>query len=136
MTDAAPPPEPVEQVAEAAAKVVAAVEATGRKGLAIQANAADTDAVKAAVDQAAEALGGLGEGPHDELPAVLARYRVFLSPIRYSSLSLAVCEAMTIGLPVVGLATTELVTVVNNGVSGYLETSVELPEEEEARTET
>lgn len=45
--------------AEAAAKVVAAVEAAGRKGLAIQANAADTDAVKAAVDQAAATLGGL-----------------------------------------------------------------------------
>lgn len=45
--------------AEASAKVVAAVEAAGRKGLAIQANAADADAVKAAVDQAAATLGGL-----------------------------------------------------------------------------
>lgn len=78
------------------------------------------------IGMGSEALGGLGEVPHAELPAVLARYRVFVSPIRYSSLSLAVCEAMTLGLPVVGLATTELVTVVNNGVSGYLETSVDL----------
>jgi glycosyltransferase involved in cell wall biosynthesis len=29
-----------------------------------------------------------------------------------------------IGMPVIGLATTELVTVVQNGVSGYLETDL------------
>ncbi len=70
-------------------------------------------------------LGGLGEVPHAELPAFIARYRFFFNPIRYTSLGLAVCEAMSVGLPVVGLATTELVTVVQNGVSGYVETDVE-----------
>src|SRR5262249_20614043 len=59
-----------------------------------------------------------------ELPAFEARYRFFFNPIRYTSLGLAVLEAMMIGLPVVGLATTEMVTVVENGVSGYLDADV------------
>lgn len=71
-----------------------------------------------------EALGGLGDIPHGRLPYVLAEYRFFFNPIRYTSLGLAVCEAMMLGLPVVGLATTELATVVENGVSGYVDTDV------------
>lgn len=42
-----------------AAEVVAAVEASGRKGFAIQADSADAAAVRQSVDQAAERLGGL-----------------------------------------------------------------------------
>ena len=57
-----------------------------------------------------------------DLPAFAARYRFFFNPIRYTSLGLAVCEAMLIGMPVLGLATTEMVTVVANGVCGYLAT--------------
>ena len=68
--------------------------------------------------------GGIGEVGHAELPAFEARYRFFLNPLRYPSLGLAVCEAMMVGMPVVGLATTEMVTVVENGMSGYLDTSV------------
>lgn len=45
--------------AEAAAKVVAAIEALGRKATAIQADAADTAAVRAGVAKAAEFLGGI-----------------------------------------------------------------------------
>jgi hypothetical protein len=70
----------------------------------------------------AEALGGLGEIPHDELPPFLARYRLFFHPIRYTSLGLAVCEAMMLGLPIVALATTEMPTVVRDGVSGFVST--------------
>ncbi|MGF1479683.1 MAG: glycosyltransferase [Cyanophyceae cyanobacterium] len=72
----------------------------------------------------AESLGGLGEVPHQDLPALMSRYRFFFHPVRYTSLGLAVCEAMLVGLPLVGLATTELVTVVDNGVSGYVSTDV------------
>ncbi len=71
-----------------------------------------------------EELGGLGEVPHDRLPAFQARYRFFFNPIRYTSLGLAVCEAMMVGMPIIGLATTEMVTAVTNGVSGYVETDV------------
>jgi glycosyltransferase involved in cell wall biosynthesis len=55
----------------------------------------------------------------------MSRYRFFFNPIRYTSLGLAVCEAMMVGLPVIGLATTEMVTVVENGVSGYVNTDLE-----------
>lgn len=72
----------------------------------------------------AESLGGLGEVPPPELPAFAARYRFFFHPVRYTSLGLAVLEAMTLGLPIVGLATTELVTVIENGVHGYIDTDV------------
>lgn len=70
-------------------------------------------------------LGGLGEIPNHKLAGFEARYRFFFNPIRYTSLGLAVCEAMMIGMPVVGLATTEMVTVVQNDVSGYLDTDVD-----------
>ncbi|UDY37497.1 glycosyltransferase [Dermatobacter hominis] len=67
-----------------------------------------------------ERLGGLGEVPPLEVAAFAARYRVLLSPIRWTSLNMSICEAMMIGLPVVGFATTELPSVVENGVSGFL----------------
>jgi hypothetical protein len=69
-------------------------------------------------------LDGLGEVPHAQLPALQARYRFFFNPIRYTSLGLAVCEAMMLGMPIVGLATTEMAMVVENGVSGYVGTDV------------
>ena len=70
----------------------------------------------------AESLGGLGNISHRDLPELMARYRFFFHPVRYTSLGLAVCEAMSLGLPIVGLATTELPTVVENDVSGYIHT--------------
>lgn len=72
----------------------------------------------------AESLGGLGEIPPHELAGFIARYRFFFNPIRYTSLGLAVIEAMMVGLPIVGLATTELATVIENGVSGFVATDV------------
>jgi glycosyltransferase involved in cell wall biosynthesis len=72
----------------------------------------------------AEWLGGLGEVFPPDLPAFEARYRFFFNPIRYTSLGLAVVEAMTVGMPVVGLATTEMAAAVKNGVSGYVDTDV------------
>jgi glycosyltransferase involved in cell wall biosynthesis len=77
------------------------------------------------VGMGSEEMGGLGEIPPPELAAFEARYRFFFNPIRYTSLGLAVLEAMMIGMPIIGLATTEMVTVVGNGVSGYLDTKVE-----------
>jgi hypothetical protein len=70
----------------------------------------------------AESMGGLGEIAPSELARFAARYRFFFNPIRYTSLGLAVIEAMMIGLPVIGLATTELATVIENGVSGFIAT--------------
>lgn len=73
----------------------------------------------------AEAMGGLGEVPHAELIEFSASYRFFFNPIRYTSLGLAVCEAMLLGMPIVGLATTEMATAVRNGENGYVDTDVE-----------
>ena len=69
-----------------------------------------------------ERLGGLGEVDPVQLPAFLARYRFAGNPIRWTSLGLAVIEAMQVGLPVVGLATTEMPTAVVDGWSGILRT--------------
>lgn len=69
--------------------------------------------------------GGLGEVDHQKLPYFESRYRFFFNPIRYTSLGLAVCEAMMLGMPVVGLATTEMATAVVNGLNGYVDTSIE-----------
>jgi glycosyltransferase involved in cell wall biosynthesis len=69
-------------------------------------------------------IGGLGEILHPQLPDFIKRYRFFFNPIRYTSLGLAVLEAMGIGIPVVGLATTEMVTVIRDGVSGILHTNI------------
>jgi len=71
-----------------------------------------------------EALGGLGDVPYRELHRRLAEYRFMFSPIRYTSLPLAVIEGMTLGMPVVALATTELPTVIENGKTGFISCNV------------
>ncbi len=68
--------------------------------------------------------GGLGELLHPQLPEFISRYRFFFNPIRYTSLGLAVLESMMVGLPFVGIATTEYVTVVENEVSGFINTDI------------
>lgn len=77
------------------------------------------------VGMMADELDGLGEISHDELAEFEARYRFFFNPIRYTSLGLSVCEAMMVGMPVIGLATTEMVTTIENGVSGYVDTNIQ-----------
>lgn len=66
--------------------------------------------------------GGLGEIANLDLPGHLARYRFYFHPIRWTSLGLAAIEAMTVGVPLVGLATTELVSVIRNGENGCIDT--------------
>jgi len=72
-----------------------------------------------------EHFGGLGDLPHDDLTAIESRHRFFFNPIRYTSLGLAVCEAMMLGMPVVGLATTEMSTVIENGKTGFIDTNID-----------
>ncbi len=72
-----------------------------------------------------EELGGLGDVPYRDLHRHIAEYRFYFSPMRYTSLPLAVVEAMTIGLPVVALATTEVPTVITNGETGYVSCDVD-----------
>jgi hypothetical protein len=77
------------------------------------------------VGMGADALGGLGEVRHAELPAFAARYRFFFNPIRHTSMGLAVIEAMLAGLPIVALATTEMVTVIRDGENGFIDTDLD-----------
>jgi glycosyltransferase involved in cell wall biosynthesis len=69
--------------------------------------------------------GGLGEIENTELAAFVSRYRFFFNPIRWTSLGLSVIEAMMVGMPIVALATTEMVTVVRNGENGYVDTRLD-----------
>ncbi|MEW6098007.1 MAG: glycosyltransferase family 4 protein [Pseudomonadota bacterium] len=69
--------------------------------------------------------GGLGEVENRRLAEFVADYRFFFNPIRYTSLGLAIIEAMMVGLPVVGLATTELATVIRNGENGFVDTRLD-----------
>jgi glycosyltransferase involved in cell wall biosynthesis len=55
----------------------------------------------------APALGGR-DLPQDALHDEMAQRRVYLHPIRWTSLGLSLLEAMHLGMPVVGLATTEV----------------------------
>ncbi|WP_253766990.1 glycosyltransferase [Goodfellowiella coeruleoviolacea] len=53
------------------------------------------------------ALTPVGDLPTERLHAELARRRVYLHPVRWTSLGLSLIEAMHLGMPVVALATTE-----------------------------
>ncbi|MBA2576706.1 MAG: glycosyltransferase family 4 protein [Euzebyaceae bacterium] len=50
--------------------------------------------------------------PQEDLHAELARRRVYVHPVRWTSLGLSLIEAMQLGMPVVALATTEVVEAV------------------------
>jgi hypothetical protein len=62
--------------------------------------------------------------PQAELHSELARRRVYLHPLRWTSLGLALVEAMHLGMPVVALATTEAIRAVPPA-AGVISTDVE-----------
>jgi hypothetical protein len=72
----------------------------------------------------AGALGGFDDPPQAVLHAQMPRRRVYLHPMRWTSLGLALIEAMHLGLPVVALATTEAAEAVPAGC-GVVSTDVE-----------
>lgn len=65
---------------------------------------------------------GSGEVLHPELPEFMSKYRFYFHPVRYTSLGLSLCEAMMAGIPVVGLATTELPSIIKDAVNGFADT--------------
>jgi glycosyltransferase involved in cell wall biosynthesis len=77
------------------------------------------------IGMGADELGGIGEVAPPDVAAVAACYRFLFNPIRWTSLGLAVVEALHVGLPVIGLATTEMATAVPDGVAGYVDTDVD-----------
>jgi glycosyltransferase involved in cell wall biosynthesis len=56
----------------------------------------------------AASVGGIEDLAQDELHDAMARRRVYLHPIRWTSLGLSLLEAMHLGMPVVALGTTEV----------------------------
>lgn len=73
----------------------------------------------------AAALGGIEDVPQDRLHDEMARRRVYLHPIRWTSLGLSLIEAMHLGMPVVALATTEAPEAVP-AQAGVLSTRVDV----------
>jgi hypothetical protein len=69
------------------------------------------------------ALGGVGDVPYEALPGELGRRRVYLHPVRWTSLGLSLLEAMHVGMPVIALATTEIVEAVTPA-AGVISTDV------------
>jgi len=76
------------------------------------------------VGMGSEEVGGLGEINNRQLCEFIAQYRFFFNPIRYTSLGLSVCEAMMTGVPIIGLATTEMSVTIKNNYSGFIDTNV------------
>ena len=63
--------------------------------------------------------------PQDRLHHEMARRRLYLHPVRWTSLGLSLLEAMHLGMPVVALATTEVVEAVPPE-AGVISTQVEV----------
>jgi glycosyltransferase involved in cell wall biosynthesis len=57
-------------------------------------------------------LGGVEDPTQAELHREVARHRVYLHPVRWTSLGLTLIEAMQVGMPVVALGTTEVAEAV------------------------
>ncbi|MEU9790198.1 glycosyltransferase [Streptomyces sparsogenes] len=57
--------------------------------------------------------------PQARLHTEMARRRLYLHPVRWTSLGLSLLEAMHLGMPVVGLATTEAVEAVPEGAGVF-----------------
>jgi glycosyltransferase involved in cell wall biosynthesis len=70
-------------------------------------------------------LGGIENLPQHELHREVSRRRVYLHPVRWTSLGLSLLEAMHMAMPVVALATTEVVEAVP-GEAGVISTDVEV----------
>jgi glycosyltransferase involved in cell wall biosynthesis len=75
------------------------------------------------------ALAALGVRPMGDVPqrrmhVELARRRVYLHPVRWTSLGLSLIEAMMMGMPVVAVASTEVVEAVP-AEGGVVSTRVE-----------
>jgi len=68
-------------------------------------------------------IGGYENLPQKQMHDEIARRRVYVHPIRWTSLGLSLIEAMHLGMPVVALATTEVPHAVPSG-AGIVSTDV------------
>ncbi|WP_346621310.1 glycosyltransferase [Blastococcus montanus] len=118
--------DPGERYTGELARAAVVVNEPVRRGRTVGADLLPGLASAAPVDVFGMGLAGLHEtygldpgrvSLHDDPPqaamhAELARRRVYVHPVRWTSLGLSLLEAMHLGLPVVGLATTEAIEAV------------------------
>jgi hypothetical protein len=71
----------------------------------------------------ADAVGGVHDLPQEKLHRELARRRVYVHPFRWTSLGLALLEAMALGMPVVAVASTAAIEAVTPS-AGVISTDV------------
>jgi glycosyltransferase involved in cell wall biosynthesis len=67
-----------------------------------------------------EMIGGYGSIPRENLMSILSQYSIYINPTVHNSLPMTVLEAMSIGLPVIALNTTDLHIAITDGIEGYL----------------
>ena len=92
-------------------RVAVVINEAGRRARVTGTDLLPTLATAAPIDlfgMGAGALGGIENLPQDRLHDEMARRRVYVHPIRWTSLGLSLIEAMHLGMPVVALATTEV----------------------------
>jgi glycosyl transferase family 1 len=90
--------------------------------------ARNSSAVEFGRDSAVKGVGQIvtfEDLPQGRMHAEIARRRVYLHPIRWTSLGLSLLEAMYLGMPVVALATTEVVEAVP-ATAGVISTRVDV----------
>jgi hypothetical protein len=124
-------PDPGERYTGELPRAAAVVNEAARRGRVTGTDLLPRFAAAAPVDLfgiGADAVGppvrAAGDLPHARLLDELARRRLYLHPVRWTSLGLSLLEAMHLGMPVVALATTEVVEAVPPA-AGALSTKVE-----------
>ena len=108
-------PDPGERYAGELPRAAAVINEAGRRG-----RVTGTDLLKPLGREVpidlfgigAGSLGGIEDLPQDRLHDEMARRRVYLHPVRWTSFGLSLIEAMYLGMPVVALATTEVAEAV------------------------
>ncbi|GGI47175.1 hypothetical protein BCL57_001875 [Agromyces flavus] len=83
----------------------------------------DADRVPAALDIDPQRVRPSGNLSTSELHAAMARRRLYLHPVRWTSLGLSLIEAMHLGMPVVALQTTEAARAIPPG-AGFVSANV------------
>jgi glycosyltransferase involved in cell wall biosynthesis len=101
---------------------VTGTDLLGRLGAAVPLDLFGMQSGRLAGAPGVRSVADLAQG---ELHAEMARRRLYLHPVRWTSLGLSLLEAMHLGMPVVALATTEVVEAVPPE-AGVVSTRVEV----------
>jgi hypothetical protein len=108
--------DPGYQYSGALERVVAVVNEPGRRGRVTGTDILERVGRSVPIDlfgMQTESFGGRAV-PQHELHEEMARRRVYLHPVRWTSLGLSLVEAMQLGMPIVSVATTEVCEAVSD----------------------